>query len=57
VRAERIYIYRVLANGHYLWLGEYVQNPNIIFQSMQHPGEDGVMRKIFRVSLIKKSVN
>lgn len=55
VRAERIYIYRVLASGRYLWLGEYVHNPTTVFHSMQHPGEDGQMRKIFRVCLLKKS--
>lgn len=53
LRATRIFLYRVLANGHYRWLGEYNRDIAPI-DRLEHPGEDGVMRRIYRVPLVKK---
>lgn len=54
VRAVRIYVYRVLESGRYLWLDEYEHDPIAPISISKHTGEDGNMRKIYRVPLIKK---
>ena len=54
--SSKIFIYRALGNGHYIWLGEYVRDPSTPIQMSNHPGEDGAMRKIYRIPLIKKYI-
>lgn len=54
IRAERIYLYRVMPNGRYLWLGEY-ERMLYPLEVLRHPGEDGVERTMYRIALINSA--